>query len=379
MAKLHVVDPTDNTRVPFLRGILTRSLQDAGLPFEDAYEVASRIRDELAAETEITSEALRASVAEALEPYGSEVVQRYVRVPEKGPILVRDPGGETAPYSRGRHRLSLMRCGLTRDQAHTVAGQIYDGLVARHVAETEASELRGITAKQLKKGFGNKAERNYALWGALKDSGRPLLVLISGAPGCGKSTLGTQIASVLDIVWVQSTDMLREVMRMMLPKRLLPPLHESSFTAWRNLAVDPSADKNARMTAGYLAQKELVEVACDAVVQYMLRQRFSMVLEGVHLHPTILGRIPEESDAIVVPLVLSVLKRRELQRRIRNLPAGRSSRYLEHFDEIWWTQSFLLSEADRAGIPIVPNVDRETTVQQIMLTILAVLSQHFRS
>ena len=43
MAKLHVVDPTDNTRVPFLRGILTRSLQDAGLSFADAYEVASRI------------------------------------------------------------------------------------------------------------------------------------------------------------------------------------------------------------------------------------------------------------------------------------------------------------------------------------------------
>ena len=379
MAKLHVVDPTDNTRVPFLRGILTRSLQDAGLPFEDAYEVASRIRDELAAEAEITSEALRARVAKALKSYGAEVVQRYVRVPEKGPILVRDSSGETAPYSRGRHRLSLMRCSLTRDQAHTVAGQIYDGLVARHVAEIEAAELRGITAEQLKKDVGNKAERNYALWSALKDSGRPLLVLISGAPGCGKSTLGTQIASVLDIVWVQSTDMLREVMRMMLPKRLLPPLHESSFTAWRNLAVDPSADKNARMTAGYLAQKELVEVACDAVVQYMLRQRFSMVLEGVHLHPTLLARIPEESDAIVVPLVLSVLKRRELQRRIRNLPAGRSSRYLEHFDEIWWTQSFLLSEADRAGIPIVPNVDRETTVQQIMLTILAVLSKHFRS
>ncbi len=377
MAKLHVVDPTDNTRVPFLRGILTRSLQDAGLPFAEAYEVASQIREELTTEAEITSQDLRARVAVALESYGSDVVQRYVRIPEPGPILVRDTNGETAPYSRGRHRLSLMRCGLTRDQVNSVAEQIYDGLVDRTVTEIETSELRGITAKRLKEDVGNKAVRNYALWGALKASNRPLLVLIGGAPGCGKSTLGTQIANVLDIVWVQSTDMLREVMRMMLPNRLLPPLHESSFTAWRNLAVDPSADKNARMTAGYLAQKELVEVACDAVVQYMLRQRFSMVLEGVHLHPTLLGRIPAETDAIVVPLVLSVLKRRDLQRRIRNLPSGRSSRYLEHFDEIWWTQSFLLSEADRAGIPIVPNVDKEKTVQQIMLAVLSVLSHDF--
>ena len=379
MAKLHVVDPTDNTRVPFLRGILTRSLQDAGLAFADAYDVASRIRDELADEAEITSEDLRAYVAEALESYGSDIVQRYVRGPETGPILVRDANGEVAPYSRGRHRLSLVRCGLTRDQVHSVAGQIYEDLGGRAVSEIETSELRGITADHLAKEVGTKAERNYALWAALKNSDRPLLVLIGGAPASGKSTLGTQVANVLDIVWVQSTDMLREVMRMMFPKRLLPPLHESSFTAWRHLAVGPSNDKNARMTAGYLAQKELVEVACDAVVQYMLRQRFSMVLEGVHLHPTLLGRIPKKTDAIVVPLVLSVLKRRDLQRRIRSLPGGRSSRYLEHFDEIWWTQSFLLSEADRAGIAIVPNVDRESTVQQVMLTILATLWEHFES
>lgn len=378
MAKLHVVDPTDNTRVPFLRGIMTRSLQDAGLSFEDAYEVASRMRDELSSESEIASEALRARVAKALESHGSEVVQRYLRTPETGRILVRNANGDASSYSRGRHRLSLLRCGLTRDQVNSVAGQIYDGLVARTVTEIETHELRVLTANALAEGVGPEAKQHYAVWGAFRESQRPLLVLIGGAPGCGKSTLGTQIAHVLDIVWVQSTDMLREVMRMTLPERLLPPLHESSFRAWRRLAVDPSADKNARMTAGYLAQKELVEVACDAVVQYMLRQRFSMVLEGVQVHPTLLERIPQDTDAIVAPLMLSVLKRGQLQRRLRGLPAGRSSRYLKHFDEIWWLQSFLLSEADRAGIPIVPNVETEPTVQQIMLNILGVLSQHFR-
>jgi 2-phosphoglycerate kinase len=261
MAKLHVVDPTDNTRVPFLRGILTRSLQDAGLSFEDAYEVASRMRDELSSESEIASEALRARVATALESRGPEVVQRYLRTPETGRILVRNANGDASSYSRGRHRLSLLRCGLTRDQVNSVAGQIYDGLVAQAVTEIESAELRGLTADALAEGVGAEAKRHYAVWGAFRESQRPLLVLIGGAPGCGKSTLGTQIAHVLDIVWVQSTDMLREVMRMTLPERLLPPLHESSFRAWRRLPVDPSADKNARMTAGYLAQKELVEHA----------------------------------------------------------------------------------------------------------------------
>jgi hypothetical protein len=34
--KTYVVDHRENTRVPFLRGILIRTLLDAGMPFEDA-------------------------------------------------------------------------------------------------------------------------------------------------------------------------------------------------------------------------------------------------------------------------------------------------------------------------------------------------------
>ena len=47
MAKILVEDPEGNTRVPFLRGILTRSLQNSGLTFEEAYKAATRIRKEL--------------------------------------------------------------------------------------------------------------------------------------------------------------------------------------------------------------------------------------------------------------------------------------------------------------------------------------------
>ena len=51
MAKLLVEDPGEHTQVPFLRGILTRSLQDSGLPFDEAYNLASEVRRELDDET----------------------------------------------------------------------------------------------------------------------------------------------------------------------------------------------------------------------------------------------------------------------------------------------------------------------------------------
>ena len=55
-------------RVPFLRGILIRSLQqDAGLTFEDAYRLATAIRQELHDTPEITSKELQATVIAHLE------------------------------------------------------------------------------------------------------------------------------------------------------------------------------------------------------------------------------------------------------------------------------------------------------------------------
>ena len=78
MAKTFVTDPQQGTRVPFLRGILTRSLQDAGLRFDEAYELASSIRQDLGEVEHITTDQLRDRVLQVLhKQYGAQVVKRY--------------------------------------------------------------------------------------------------------------------------------------------------------------------------------------------------------------------------------------------------------------------------------------------------------------
>ena len=67
MSNTLVIDAEGKNRVPFLRGILTRSLQDAGLPFESAYQTASEIRDQLTDIDENPVEKLRKKVAQHLE------------------------------------------------------------------------------------------------------------------------------------------------------------------------------------------------------------------------------------------------------------------------------------------------------------------------
>jgi 2-phosphoglycerate kinase len=94
-------------------------------------------------------------------------------------------------------------------------------------------------------------------------------------------------------------------------------------------------------------------------------------------------RIPRDSEAVIAPIMLALLKRSDLKERIRGrgtkVPQRRSERYLEHFDEIWRLQSFLLSEADRTRIPIIVNGDRETVVREIMRTVIDTLSKDFAS
>ncbi len=380
-----VIVGTRQERVPFLRGILTRSLQDAGLSFEDSYSIASTIRSEIPDDSEITTVELRARVAEVIrESHGEEWVRRYEQALFLSPtIMVLDPNGASTPFSRGRHRLRLESCGLTPEEATGVAARLYQSMVEHRLKEIGFYELRALTHERLLRDQGPTTARRYLVWEEFYDSGRPLLVLLGGTVGCGKSTLASELAHVLEVLGIQSTDMLREVMRMMVPERLMPALHTSSFLAWKELPHGDSSveDPEQRTIAGFLTQAESLSVASRAVIQRTLAERTSLILEGVHVTPSLVASIAEESDALVVPILLAVLKPRQLRERIRGrgkqAPDRRARRYLDHFDEIWSLQSHLLSDADRVGVPIVVNDDKERAISSAMSCILRVLSREF--
>ena len=384
MAKTLVHRETEPTRVPFLRGILTRSLQEAGLEFEDAYGVASEVRDALRDEEEATTEQIRALVLPLLEPFGAEVAARYRQRRSAVPtVLVRVEDGHVVPFSRGRHRLALAPCGLALEQRAQIAAHVHERLTRERVTEIDSAALGLLTYETLEEEMGEAVAHRFAVWEEFRHTDRPLLVLVGGATGAGKSTITTELSLRLDIVRAQSTDMLREVMRMMIPERLLPVLHRSSFHAWEALPASgrQAADPDALLADGYLAQLELISVACEAVFQRALHERVSLILEGVHVHPALLASIPEGTDAIVVPVMLGVLSPEGLKRRLRGrgkrVPGRRAKRYLKHFDEIWRLQSFLLSEADKAGVPIVTDQDVDEASQEVLRIVLEELGRHF--
>ena len=382
MAKTLIIDADKKSRVPFLRGILTRSLCEAGMSFEEAYGLASEIRNELEGVEEVPATELRNMVARKLTRKGNDKIsEHYQSNAQVSPpvIYVEGLDGQLTPYSNEHFCRELEVIGLSQKEALIVGKRMHDQLIESGHKRIHVDHLGHLTYHDLYKDkfFGPEVAERYLTWVNFTRSGCPLILLIGGTAGCGKSTISTALASHLEIVRTQSTDMLREVMRMMIPKRLLPVLHESSFNAWRKLPAEhcgASDDPENMLVAGYRTQAELLYVPCEAVIQRALKEKVSLLLEGVHIAPPLLQKIPGDSDVVVVHIMLAVLKQKELKKRIKGrslrAPQRRSQRYPASFEDIWRLQTFLLNEADQAETPIVVNTDKEEAMQEIMKIVI---------
>lgn len=387
MAKILVEDREENTKVPFLRGILIRSLQDAGLSFKEAYPLATEIRADLGDATSVTTDELRRQVLKRLKALkGDHVVSRYEEHNLPFTIRIEQRDGSLTPFSRLEYQHCLETIGLEDNEAEEFVAMLHKHLTDRHIELLSSRHLALLTYRYLRqaRNLGPAVANRWLVWRDFVNSGRPLIFLIGGTAGCGKSTTATMLASRLDIVRTQSTDMLREVMRTMIPKQLMPVLHTSSFTAWTALPGQPEAITevpDSLLIHGYRSQADLLSVAIEAVIQRALRERVSLILEGVHIHPAFVKKLQTDSDAVVIPIMIGVLKRKRLQRRIHgrstNVPQRRAERYLKHFDEIWRLQSHLLSAADRGNIPIVVNTDKNKVFREIMLMTIETLAKDF--
>lgn len=385
MAKTLVVESGDHPeKIPFLRGILTRSLQKAGMSFEEAYALADAVREEISSTEEITTDELRVKVEEHIAEFGPAFRQRYRNPPTAaGTILVRDAKGDTTQFSRQRHRRVLEASGLSYEESTVVTTAIFGHLLRKDLIEIAARHLGLLTYRYLRLIVSPEAARRYLVMTNHLRREKPILIMIGGAPGTGKSALATELAQRLEIVRTQSTDLLREVMRMMIPERLLPVLHKSSYDAWQAL---PQSSKiqhvpDDLLMDGFRAQAELLTVPCEAVIKRSLREQTSLIIEGVHVQHSLLDKIPDMADTITIPITLAVLNRQILRDRFRGrgeqIDARRADRYLEHFDSIWRLQSYLLSEADRLHTPIIINDNKEQIIQEVMVTVVDRLSEQF--
>jgi 2-phosphoglycerate kinase len=239
-----------------------------------------------------------------------------------------------------------------------------------------------LVTRSIEENLGRAAAERYRVWSTFRRSGLPLIILIGGCTGTGKSTVAAELSLRLDIGRTQSTDILRDVMRLFVSEDEAPELHTSSYDAWQTLPgpVRKSSNEGAPLIEGYLAQAARLAVAVDGVIARSIKERASTIIEGIHVHPAYHQRCSEH-DAVFVPVLITIPGPEDLKqhfvRRGEQSPSRSASRYLENFDSIWQLQAYFTDEAKRCGVPVIPNIDLEQTLSRVMEVITQRLAERF--
>jgi 2-phosphoglycerate kinase len=353
---------------PFMRGILVHSLTEAGFPFEDAYAVSQKVWKRVSDRELVSKKELRELVAElsTAAPAG-ELERLDSTIEDQLDVLGKDGRW---PFSQGRLQHSLLAAGIEPRVAFEVVVEIERELRSRGERRVTRDAIRTLAGDILQRRFGESSARRYHGWRFFQNNDdRPLILLLGGTSGVGKSSLALEVARRLSIARVLSTDSIRDVMRVMVSDDLVPTLHVSSFEAHSRL-VSEVRDGLDPVIEGFLEQSRTILVGVRAVIERAIKEGTNTALDGVSLAPGLFD-VSEWQDRAHVLFLLAADEDREslhghLVARAHGRGARASERYMQNFKEIFRIQEDLLERAEMFGIPVVDVQDLESAAQQVV-------------
>jgi 2-phosphoglycerate kinase len=280
-------------------------------------------------------------------------------------------GGGDEPYSKGLMARALMRVGVSAVRAYEVARRIEKDMLERKQDAVELDRLEELAGDVLGESEGEKAVRRLRRYAELAELDLPIIVLIGGATGTGKSTVATEVAYRLGVTRVTSTDFVRQTLRAFFSPEFMPSIHYSSFEAGRALR-SAEAEEVDPLLHGFLDQTRNVLVGVNAAIERSLAEGWSTVLEGVHLVP---GMTSPISDALVVQCVLAIQNEDAHAshfwiRDVASEGARSLDKYLEHLSDIRYLQDYIVERAEREDVPVIWNQDREGATSAVLELVL---------
>lgn len=290
-------------------------------------------------------------------------------MPERLQKIIITDEEHRLPYSKGLMATSIMATGLPPQQAYSVATIIHEELRDAGDPEVTMDDVRRRAEAVLEREVGHKYVEIYQRWQSLGKLHRPIIILMGGATGVGKSTVATMLASRLGITRQVSTDVIREVMRSLFAPDLMPVLYNSSFSAFEALRI-PLPATTDKVILGFLEQAAMVWVGIRALVERAITERTNFIIEGAHAVPGIID--PQFfKDAIVVQMVLAVDDERQHRshfeiREVETEGARPFARYLENFENIRKIQDYVLELAGEQKVPVFPCYSIDATVGAVL-------------
>ena len=275
-------------------------------------------------------------------------------------------GGADFPYSKGLMARALIAVGVPADHAYHLARRVEVDLAERGEPSIEVERLHVIAREVLGEDEGGRAITRLRRLADLQALDVPIIVLIGGSTGTGKSTVAAEVAYRLGITRVASTDFIRQTMRAFFSPEFMPTIHYSSFEAGQAVDEEVTGDPTV---VGFVEQCRHVCVGVDAAIRRALTEGWSMVLEGVHLVP---GLLPRELDGVLLVHVVLEITDEEVHRmhfHVRDATTGgirAMDKYLDRIDDIRRIQTYISGRARRENVRVVENANVERTIDQVI-------------
>ncbi|HVD48409.1 MAG TPA: hypothetical protein VNB50_00140 [Gaiellaceae bacterium] len=282
-------------------------------------------------------------------------------------------GGEDGlPFSKGLMARALIAAGLSADRAYELSLAVEADIVGSGRESISLERLEELAVEALGPEDGATAMRSLRRYQDLYELDLPIILLVGGATGTGKSTVATDVAYRLGVTRVTSTDFVRQTMRAFFSREFMPAIHFSSFEAGRATA-DEDAEGSEAVLDGFLEQTRDVLVGVQAAIDRALEEGWSVVIEGVHLVPGMLPRTIEGALVVQCVLAISDAEAHASHFWIRDNDSEGVrpyEKYLEAFDDIRLVQAYILGRAQKHDVPVIENGDIEDAIGKVMELVL---------
>ena len=264
--------------------------------------------------------------------------------------------GHGLPYSKGLMAQALSATALSQERAFELARLIETRLAERAHGQINVAALHVLDEEVLLAEEGGIAAGRYRRWRRLDRLDRPLVVLIGGTTGVGKSTLASMLAARLGVNRVIATDVVRQVLRAFFTLEAMPTVHHSAFEAGG--------------ITGYRDQAERVGTGIAAIVERAANEGKPVVVEGVHVVPG--GVHPRVRERCVLVEALVVVQDPDLHRAHFSLRPGTrpAERYLAQFEQIRRLQDHLWERARSEKVAIIDNENVDVALARLMELVL---------
>ena len=381
--KFQVIRP-DKSKHPFMRGMLAHKLMQRGLSFDQAYQISKDARSYFQQQSEVTSESLMESVDELIvERYGQEVLKELnSELFPSGKQISVFRRSATSPFSKNLLTQSITSAGIKPEEAYQIAFYMETNLMKKGIFRISKKKLFDEVYKTISKKYSPKIAKLYKLASRIDELDKPLIIYIGGASGTGKSVMATFLAGRLGINKITGTDTIREIMRLVFKRNLLPSLHNSSVKA--GIGMPKTLDKSNRLIGGFCLQAQQVSVGVKAVVDRAVKEKTSMIIEGIHLLPYMQQLLKEGTKrAYHIPITLSLMNEKHHKDRFfergKNNEMRKIDPHLRSFENIRILHEFWTSESEHFDIEVVDNEDLDETTNTLTQLIINTLQEQVNS